>query len=154
MNAYDRMESTALVGADVSGIDLRGANLRDACFDEADLTGATFRGARGEIVDVAAELADAKREIEALTDELRVAEDGADAREEVAAFVTRSRRIARVIRALDALVAKRAALWSVDAWAATQGYDDGAEHRARQHAALRGRLTSALLDAVDGDAAA
>ena len=49
MSTYlDRLYSTELQYADISGIDLRGANLAGACFDDCDLTGASPVNSNGQ----------------------------------------------------------------------------------------------------------
>jgi FtsZ-binding cell division protein ZapB len=67
MTFYDRLESLDLQGADVSGVDLRWANMQHCCLDYADLTGASFRGVKG--VSFLDELEDLKAQVEELTDD-------------------------------------------------------------------------------------
>jgi FtsZ-binding cell division protein ZapB len=47
MTFYDRLESLELQFADISGVDLRRANMQHCCLDYADLTGATLHGVKG-----------------------------------------------------------------------------------------------------------
>ena len=51
MSTNARMASTELTYTDLSGLDFRGCNLQLCSFADADLAGAYFDGARGELFD-------------------------------------------------------------------------------------------------------
>ena len=63
MSYIDRLESTELRYADLSGIDFRGADMRGCSFADAALDGAIFDGATGELFNELAELRSYQEEI-------------------------------------------------------------------------------------------
>ena len=60
MSTNARMASTELTHTDLSGLDFRGCDLQLCSFADADMHGAYFDGARGELFD---ELADLRQRV-------------------------------------------------------------------------------------------
>lgn len=62
MSYIERLESTELQYQDLSGLDFRGANMQQCSFAGADLHGAIFDGASGEMLDELAALRERESE--------------------------------------------------------------------------------------------
>lgn len=70
MTHYDRAESRDLEGADISGLSLRGAIMRECDLRGADLTDALFDGGVGAPAELRERIAELEHDVEDLHDEL------------------------------------------------------------------------------------
>ena len=78
MSAHERMCATELQYQDLSGLDFRGSNMALCSFADADLTGATWDNARGELFDELDDLRQAKASFDEVDAERAKQEDRAD----------------------------------------------------------------------------